>query len=106
MPLTPAEAAFLAAYIDEYMAITVGPAGRKLREQGIRGIDLLYLLDAYWRAHPPRSEGNVVDGHLVKVLVLGQPDLDSPDPPWPTREATLRRNAEMLEEREASECPL
>lgn len=104
MPLTQAESGFLAAFIDEYMAVEIGPAGRKLRERGIFGAELLHLLDAYWRAHPPRLEEIDVDGRQEEVLVFGHPSQNPPDPPWVTREAALRRNAEMLEERKAMGC--
>ena len=105
MPLTQAEADFLAAFIDENMTIELGPAGRKLRERGIFGAELLHLLDAYSRAHPPRLEKKVVDGGRVEILVYGQPTPNPPDPPWPDRETALRRNAELLAERDRKERP-
>lgn len=101
MPLTEAETDFLAAFIDEYMAVQVGPASRKLRERGIFGAELLHLLDAYSRAYPYRLTVKEVDGENVEVLLWGQPTTDPPDPPWPDREAALRRNAEILAERAA-----
>jgi hypothetical protein len=103
MPLTQAESDFLAAFIDEYMAIEIGPAGRKLRDRGIFGADLLQLLDAYSRVHPPRLEEKAVDGQLVEVLVYGQPSQHLPKPPWADRQAALRRNADLLAERAAGE---
>jgi hypothetical protein len=102
MPLTPAESDFLAAFIDEYMAVELGPAGRKLRERGIFGAELVPLLDAYWRTHPPRLEEREVDGKRVEVMVYGQPEPNPPDPPWSDRDAVLRRNAELLVEGETS----
>lgn len=101
MPLTQAESDFLAAFIDEYMAVEIGPAGRKLRERGIFGAELLHLLDAYSQSHPPRLKEKAVDGQLVEVLVYGQPSPNPPDPPWADRDTALRRNAELLAEREA-----
>ena len=100
MPLTEAETDFLAAFIDEYMTVELGPAGRKLRERGIFGAEILHLLDAYSRAHPPRLEGKEVDGRRVEVLVYGQPTPNPPEPPWSDRETALRRNAELLAERD------
>jgi len=73
MPLTQAESDFLATFIDEYMTLEKGPAWRKLRERGIFGAEILHLLDAYSRAHPPRLEEKGVDGQRVEVLVYGQP---------------------------------
>lgn len=102
MPLTKDETDFLAAFIDEYMTVEVGPASRKLRERGIFGAELLHLLDAYSRAYPYRLEVKEVDGLIVEVLLWGRPTADPPDPPWPDREAVLRRNAEILAERAAS----
>jgi len=102
MPLTQAESDFLAAFIDEYMTLVKGPAWRKLRERGIFGAEILQLLDAYSRAHPPRLEENEKDGRLAEVLLWGQATPNPPDPPWPDREAALRRNAELLAEREAT----
>jgi hypothetical protein len=99
MPLTQAETALLATFIDEYMAVEVGPAGRKLRERGIFEVDLLHLLDAYSRTNPARLVEQVVDGRRVEVLLWGCPTPNPPDPPWPDREAALRRNAEVLAER-------
>lgn len=98
MPLTQAETDFLEAFIDEYMIVQLGPAGRKLRERGIYGSELLHLLDAYSRAHPPRLEEKKVDGRQVEALVYGRPTPNPPDPPWPDRETAQRRNAEMLAE--------
>lgn len=106
MPLTQAESDFLAAFIDEYMVVKIGPAGRKLHERGIFGAELLHLLDAYSRAYPPRLEEKEVNGRLVDVLVFGQPSPNPPDPPWLTQETARRWNAEMLEERRAKECLL
>lgn len=106
MPLTEAETDFLAAFIDEYMAIEIGTVGRKLRERGIFGAELLHLLDAFSRAHPPRLEQKEVNGQLAEVLIYGQFSLEPPEVPWADREAALRRNAEMLKERKASKCPL
>jgi hypothetical protein len=100
MPLTQAESDFMAALIDEYMAVELGPAGRKLRERGIFGSDLLHLLDAYSRAHPPRLEEKEVDGHRVEVLVYGRTIPNPPDPPWPDRETAQHRNAELLAEKD------
>ena len=100
MPLTQAETDFLEAFIDEYMTVEVGPAGRKLRERGIFGSDLLQLLDAYSRAHPLRLEEKEVDGRHVEVLVYGRPTPNPPDPPWPDRETAQCRNAEVLAERD------
>lgn len=105
MPLTQAESDFLAAFIDEYMTVELGPAGRKLRERGIFGAELLHLLDAYSRAHPPRLEGKESDGHRVEVLVYGLPTPNPPDPSWPNRETALHRNAELLAERQRKERP-
>lgn len=102
MPLTQAEADFLAAFIDEYMNVEVGPATRRLREQGIFGAELLHLLDAYSRAHPPRLEEKEVDSRRVEVLLWGHPTPNPPAPPWPDRETALRRNVELLAEREAT----
>jgi hypothetical protein len=101
MPLTAAESDFLAAFIDEYMAVEAGPAGRMLRERGVFGAELLHLLDAYSKANPPRLEQTEVDGRLVEILVYGRSTPNLPDPPWPDRETAQRRNAELLEEREA-----
>lgn len=98
MPLTQAESDFLAAFIDEYMAVEIGPAGRKLRERGIFGAELLHLLDAYSRIQSPRLEGKVVNGQLVEVLVFGQSCPNPPDPPWADRDTALRRDAEILTE--------
>ena len=100
MPLTRAESDFLAAFIDEYMTIESGPAGRTLRERGIFGAELLHLLDSYSRTHPPRLEEKEVDGRRVEVLVYGRPTPNPPDPPWPDRETARRRNAELLAERD------
>lgn len=102
MPLDQAETGFLAAFIDEYMAVEVGPAGRKLHERGIFGAEILHLLDAYSRAHPPRLEEKEVDGQRVEILYYGHPAPNPPDPPWPDRETAQRRNAELLAEREAT----
>lgn len=99
MPLTKAESDFLAVFIDEYMTCEVGPASRKLRERGIFGAELLHLLDAYSRTNPCRLEENEVDGRRVEVLLWGYPTPNPPDPPWPDREAALRRNADVLAER-------
>jgi len=101
MPLTEAETDFLAAFIDEYMAVEVGPASRKLRERGILGAELLHLLDAYSRAYPYRLNVKEVAGETVQVLLWGHPTADPPDPPWPDRETALRRDAEILAERAA-----
>lgn len=98
MPLTQAESDFLAAFIDEYMTVEAGPTSRRLRKRGIFGAELLHLLDAYSRAHPPRLEEKEVDGRLEKVLLWGHPAPNPPDPPWPDREAALRRSAELLAE--------
>ena len=103
MPLTQAESDFLAAFIDEYMTVEVGPAGRKLRERGIFGAELLHLLEAYSRAHPPRLEEKDADGNRVEVLIHGQPTPNPPDPPWPDRETAQRRNAELAAERDRKE---
>jgi hypothetical protein len=100
MPLTQAESEFLAAFIDEYMTLEKGPSWRKLRERGIFGAEILHLLDAYSRTHPPRLEETEVDGRLVEVLVYGRPNPNPPDPPWPDRETAQRRNAELLAERD------
>jgi hypothetical protein len=100
MPLTQAETDFLAAFIDEYAAVDVGPGTRKLRERGIYGVDLLHLLDAYSRAHPCRLEEKEVDGRREEVLIWGYPTPNPPDPPWLDRDAALRRNAEILAERD------
>ena len=105
MPLTQAETDFLAAFIDEYTAVELGPATRRLRERGIFGVDLLHLLDAYSRAHPPRLEEKELDGRRVEVLVYGQPTPNPPEPPWSDRETALRRNAELLAERDKKERP-
>jgi hypothetical protein len=99
MPLTQAETDFLAAFIDEYVAVEVGPATRKLRERGIVGVDLLHLLDAYSRTHPSRLEERQVDGRRDEVLLWGYPTPNPPDPPWPNQEAAIRRNAEIRAER-------
>lgn len=99
MPLTQAESDFLAAFIDEYMAVELGVASRKLRERGIFGAQLLHLLDAYARANPPRLEEQDVDGRRVEVLIYGRPTLNPPDPPWPDRETAQVRDAELLAER-------
>ncbi len=99
MPLTEAETDFLAAFIDEYMTVEVGPASRKLRKRGLFGAELLHLLDAYSRAHPPRLEEKEVDGRRVEVLLWGYPAADPPVFPWSDRETALRRNAEVLVER-------
>ncbi len=101
MPLTEAEIDFLAAFIDEYMAVEMGPASRELRERGIFGAELLHLLDAYSRAYPYRLEVKEVAGETVEVLLWGHPTADPPDPPWPDRETALRRDAEILAERAA-----
>lgn len=101
MPLTEAETVFLAAFIDEYMAVEVGPASRKLRERGIFGAELLRLLDAYARAYPYRLEVREVGGQHIEVLLWGHPTADPPDAPWPDRETALRRDAEILAERAA-----
>ena len=101
MPLTQAETDFLAAFIDEYMALEKGPAWQKLRERGIFGAELLHLLDAYSRAHLPRLEVKDVDGRRMEVLGYGRPTPHPPDPPWPNREAAQRRNAEIQAERTA-----
>jgi hypothetical protein len=100
MPLTQAATDFLATFIDEYSAVELGPATRKLRERGIYGVDLLHLLDVYSRGHPSRFEEKEVDGRRVEVLLWGYPTPNPPDPPWPDREAALQRNAEVLAERE------
>jgi len=102
MPLTQPESDFLEALIDEYMAVELGPAGRKLREREVFGSDCLHLLDAYSRANPPRLEQQEVDGRLVEVLIWGRPNPNPPEPPWPDRDAVQRRNAEVLAERERS----
>lgn len=106
MPLTQAESDFLAAFIDEYMAVEIRPAGRKLCERGIFGAELLHLLDAYSRAHPPRLGQKEVNGQHAEVLIYGQLGPEPLEVPWADREAALQRNAEMLEERKASVCPL
>jgi hypothetical protein len=105
MPLTQAESDFLAAFIDEYMAVELGSAGRKLHDRGIFGADLLHLLDAYSRECPPRLEEKEMDGRRIEVLVYGQPAPNPPDPPWPDRKAALHRNAEVLSERQRKERP-
>ena len=99
MPLTQTETDFLATFIDGYTAVEVGPATRKLRERGIFGVDLLHLLDAYSRTNPARLVEQVVDGRRVEVLIWGCPTPNPPAPPWPDRDAALRRNAEVLAER-------
>ena len=105
MPLTQAESDFLAAYIGEYMAIKRGHAYRKLRERGIFPVDIYHLLDAYFRAHPPRLEEREADGHRVEVLVYGQPNPNPPDPPWSDKETAQRRNDELLAESNRKEHP-
>ncbi len=102
MPLTLAESDFLAAFIDEYMTSQVGPAGLKLRERGILGVEVRNLLDAYWRSYPPRLEQREVNGQAVEVLVYGQPTIDPPEPPWSDRDAAIRRDAELLAEQDAT----
>ena len=102
MPLTDAEASFLAAYAYEYMRVEFGPASRKLKDSGFIYTDLTFLLEAYIKTHPPQNEA-VQDeaGNLVQEFVFGRKDANPPDPPWPSREAAQRRNDELLTERDA-----
>ena len=93
MPLTQAETDFLAAFIDEYTAVELGPATWRLRERGIFGVDLLHLLDAYSRGHPGRIEEKEVDGRRVEILLWGYPTPNPPDQPWPDRDQLLWRQA-------------
>lgn len=106
MPLTEAETDFLAAFIDEYTAVVMGPASQKLRERGIFGVDLLHLLDAYSQGHPCRFEEKEVDGRRVEVMLFGYPTPNPPAPPWPNRETTLALNAELLAEKQSKDRPL
>lgn len=99
MPLTQLESDFREAFIDEYMAGKLGPAGRKLQERGLIASDYLHLLDSYSRANPPRLERIELDGCLVEALLWGRPNPNPPDPPWPDLETAQRRNAEILAER-------
>jgi hypothetical protein len=103
MPLTDAEADFLEAYLYEYMRLELGPASRKLKDRGFVYSDVIFLLDVYFRLHPSRLE-LVPDeaGNLVEELIFGRKNENPPDPPWPTREAAQRRNAEILAERDAT----
>ena len=103
MPLTQPESDFLEAFIDEYMALEMGPASRKIRERGLFASDYLQLLDAYSRVNPSRLEQKEVDGRLVEILLWGRPNPNPPDPPWPDRETAQRRNAEILAERRAKQ---
>jgi hypothetical protein len=103
MPLTFPEVEFIESFIDEYMALEMGPASCKLRERGLLGAEILHLLDAYSRAHPPRLEKKEIDGVAGEVLVYGRPIPSLPDPPWPDAETARRRNAEILAEREAKQ---
>ena len=105
MPLTPAETEFLAAYAYEYMRLEVGPASRKLKDRGFIYTDLIFLLDVYIRQNPPRLEF-VPDkaGNLVEELIDGRKNENPPDPPWPSREAAQKRNAEILAERDADDA--
>ncbi len=103
MPLTAElNLEFPAAYVDEYMAIEIGPTTRKLREKRFVFSDVINLLEAYMRANPPRVERREAVGEVVvEILVWGRSVPNPPDPPWPDREAAQRRNAELLAERES-----
>jgi hypothetical protein len=103
MPLTETEADFLAVYAYEYMRIEIGPATRKLKDRGFVYTDLTFLLEAYIKAHPPHDQIMKDDaGNLVEEFVFGRKDPNPPDPPWPSREAAQRRNAELEVERDAN----
>jgi len=100
MPLTQLETEFIEAYIDEYMAIEKGPASRKLRDRGLLGAEVVHLLDAYSRAHPPRVEQRDVGGRMQEMLMFGRPSPNPPDPPWHDAQTARRRDAEVRAERE------
>ena len=103
MPLNPAEIEILASYIDEYMAVEVGPVGRMLQEQGLYGAEIVHLLDAYSRSHPPRLVTTRVNGRPAEVLMFGQPTTNPPAFPWRDAETARRRDGEILTEREAKQ---
>ena len=105
MPLTDAEADFLAAYAYEYMRLENGPASRKLKDSDFVYTDVLFLLDAYIRAFPPRIE-TVQDeaGNMVEELIHGQRNQSPPDPPRPSRQVAQKRNSEILAERDGQKA--
>jgi hypothetical protein len=89
MILTPEEISFLDVYCYEGTEPPFGgPATDALRSMGIHNGDTLNLQWAYLRDKPPTGP------------VIGKPSKTAPLVPWVSREAVLRRDAEIRAIRE------
>jgi hypothetical protein len=82
--LTPAETAFLDVFLHEATTAPFnGPATKALHQLGVEYGDIPYLAWAYDQEVPRTG------------FAVGHPAEATPPLPWPTREATLRRNEEI-----------
>lgn len=105
MPLTPDEIEFLAAYLYEYMRLECGPAQRKFQARGLKYTDVMNLLTAYEREHPPRLETHLdQEGRAVDELIWGNRMIEPPDPPWANAVVARQRNAEIRAETSPDEA--
>lgn len=84
MILTREESSFLDVYCYEGAEPPFGgPATDAMRDIGIQSGDTLNLQWAYLRDKPPTGP------------VIGKPSTNAPPVPWASREAVLRRDAEI-----------
>lgn len=102
MPLTPSEIAFLGPAMAEYADVRNGPAWRALRERGVKYTDIVWLMEAYQIADPPRlTPVTSSEGTASEVLAFGRETNALPECPWPDAEAARTRNDELEAEVEA-----